>query len=178
MGLLTLLKEETTTVQWIFLSLVGGLGTGMLYSAQSIAVQASATNEDLPFAAAMYSFFRSCGQAFGVAIGGVVFQNTLLNKLLANSLSAPYAEVWSKDATALVQILKAMPDSEVKRAAITAYVDSLRFIWIVMCALAGLTFILSLIFTKDISLDRVHETEQSFRHNDSEQAADEEALQT
>lgn len=34
------------------------------------------------------------------------------------------------------------------------YVDSLRVIWIVMCALAGISLVGSLIFSKEISLKR------------------------
>lgn len=165
MGLLILLKESTSTVEWIFLSLVGGLGMGILYSAQSFAVQASASNKDLPFAAGMYSFFRSFGQTFGVACGGVIFQNTLKHKMLSYPLLATYANEWSGDASALVEYIKMMPAGQMKDDVITAYVDSLRMIWTVMCALAGVAMILSFIFTKDISLDRELETEQGFMHS-------------
>jgi hypothetical protein len=49
----SLVKPATNTPSWIFLSLVGGFGTGMLFSAQGFAAQASASNADLPFAGAM-----------------------------------------------------------------------------------------------------------------------------
>ena len=55
----------------------------MLFSAQGFAAQASASNADLPFAGAMYSFFRAFGQTLGVAISGVIFQNVLKKKILA-----------------------------------------------------------------------------------------------
>lgn len=161
-----LLKENTTTPQWIFLNLVGGTGGGILYSAQSFAVQASASNADLPFAGAMYSFFRSFGQTFGVAIGGVIFQNRLKDTLLSssNAMLVANADDWARDASALVEIIKALPDDAIKQEIVIAYVDSLRVIWEVMCALSGVMFILSLVFTKDISLDRELETDQGWRH--------------
>jgi hypothetical protein len=40
------LKADTTTVAWIFLNLVGGLGTGMLFPAMAIATQAAAQSKD------------------------------------------------------------------------------------------------------------------------------------
>lgn len=51
--------------------------------------------------------------------------------------------------------MKSLPDSnEIKGEIVAAYVDSFRVIWIVMCVLASVAFLLSLIFVKGISLDR------------------------
>jgi hypothetical protein len=164
LGLLILLQEITTTPQCIFLSLTAGLGTGILYSAQSFAVQASASNSDLPFAAAMYSFFRSLGQTFGVACGGAIFQNDFKRRLALNPMLSVKATEWARDASAMVQVVKSFPDDKMKGDIVAAYVDSLRMIWIVMCALASVAMLLSFIFVKDIPLDREHETEQGFRY--------------
>jgi hypothetical protein len=165
LGLLILLRENTTTPQWIFLSLTAGFGTGILYSAQSFAVQASASNSDLPFAAAMYSFFRSLSQTFGVACGGAIFQNAFKHKLSLNPILRAKSGEWARDASAIVQIVKSLPDNnKTKSDIVAAYVDSLRIIWMVMCVLASGALLLSFIFVKDISLDREHETEQGFRY--------------
>lgn len=166
LGLLILLKETTTTPQWIFLTLVVGTGGGILYSAQSFAVQASASNADLPFAGAMYSFFRSFGQTFGVAIGGVIFQNRLTAILLdsSNPVVVSNAVDWARDASALVEVIKALQDQAIKQELVTAYVDSLRVIWEVICVFSAVMFLLSVAFTKDISLDRELETDQAFIH--------------
>lgn len=167
MGLLTLLSTTTSTVEWIFLNLVSGVGLGILYPALSFSVQASASNADLPFAAAMFSFFRAFGQMLGVAIGGAVFQNEMKKKLLAYPELAPMASEYSRDSSALVQIIKAMPASQAltKSHLVQAYVDSLRVVWIVMCALSGLALITSILWIKDISLERELETEQGFIHD-------------
>lgn len=82
MGLLLLLKVDTNTVAWIFLQLVGGIGTGILFPAMAIAVQASATAKDQAYAANMFSFFRAFDQTLGVAIGGVIFQDQMKRKML------------------------------------------------------------------------------------------------
>jgi hypothetical protein len=166
LGLLILLKETTTTLQWIFLTLVVGTGGGILYSAQSFAVQASDSNTDLPFAGAMYSFFRSLGQTFGVAIGGVIFQNRLTAMLLesSNPMIVANAKNWARDASALVEVIKALQDRTIKQELVIAYVESLRVIWEVMCVFSGVMFLLSVAFTNDISLDRELETDQGFIH--------------
>jgi hypothetical protein len=175
MGLLTILQRSTSIPVWIVLSLVAGIGLGILYSSQSFAVQAAASTVDLPFAAAMYSFFRSLGQTFGVAVGGVIFQNMLKRKLLdsANALLLSQADAWASDASALVEVIKVMPASDARDELVGAYVDSLRIVWAVMCVLAGAMMILSLLFMKELGLDKAHETDQGFIHD--VEAKDEEA---
>jgi hypothetical protein len=168
MGLLIYLQKSTNIPSWIFLSLVAGTGTGMLFSAQAFAAQVSASNADLAFAGALYSFFRAFGQTFGVAISGAIFQNTLKRKIEATAYSM-YAGEWSRNASALVEIIKGWStegeEGVMREIVVTAYVDSLRNVWIVMCVLAGLMFIANLIWTDELSLDRELETEQGFIHD-------------
>ncbi len=177
MGLLIYLKTATSTPSWIFLSLVAGTGTGMLFSAQGFAAQASASNFDLPFAGAMYSFFRAFGQTLGVAVAGVIFQNTFKRKI-QNTAYKMFADEWSRDSSALVQVMKAWSregEEGIRRAVVVeAYVESLRMVWIIMCAIAGVTFICSLVWTAEISLERELETEQGFIHEKKKKATDSE----
>jgi hypothetical protein len=112
----------------------------------------------------MYSFFRSLRQTFGVACGGAIFQNAFKHKLSLNPALRIKSSQWARDASAIVQIVKALPDSnKFKGEIVTAYVDSFRVIWMVMCILASVALLLSLVLVKDISLDRKLETEQGFR---------------
>lgn len=164
-GLLTLFKADTAMGEWIPISLISGLGLGILYPAMSFAIQASASNADLPFAAALYSFFRNFGQMLGVAVGGAIFQNEVKKNLRRYVDLAPHAEALSQDASALVEALKEMTDpkqAQMRQEIITAYCDSLRTLWIVMCALAGLALIVGVVFTKAKTLERKLETEQGF----------------
>lgn len=166
-GLLELFEKDTKTVEWVCLSLVSGLGLGILYPAMSFAIQASASNKDLPFAAALYSFFRNFGQMLGVAVGGAIFQNAVKKNMETYPELLPHAAEFSKDASALVEIIKRMPTSPegyviAKRDLISSYVDALRTVWIIMCIMAGVAFMLSIAFTAHYSLDRELETEQGF----------------
>ncbi|KAH8650274.1 MFS multidrug transporter-like protein [Tricladium varicosporioides] len=168
MGLFISLRQSTNMPSWVFLSLIAGTGLGMLFSAQGFAAQASASNGDLPFAGAMYSFFRAFGQTLGIATSGVIFQNVFKKKLLATAYSA-FADSWSRDASSFVQVVKAWSDigeeGLMKEVVIMAYVESLRMVWCVMCALAGGASIASLVWTREISLERELETEQGFRYD-------------
>ncbi len=160
-GLLYLLDVHISTVAWIFLNLVGGLGMGMLFPSMAFAIQASQKNEDLAFAVAMFSFFRAFGQALGVAVGGSVFQNQMKTKLLAYPALASKAVEYSKDASSLVQIIKGMKDGPAKLDLQHAYADSLKVVWLTMCGLAGIGLFASL-FIRGLNMNKPLETEHGF----------------
>ena len=122
--------------------LLPGIGYGMLYPSMSFAVQSSQSNTDLPFAAAMFSFFRSLGQTLGVAVGGVVFQNSLKWKIENDSFLSSYnkADDWSRDASALVEVIRGIPPGQtiLKEGLTGAYADALQILWVVMATFACL----------------------------------------
>ncbi|KAH8690754.1 major facilitator superfamily domain-containing protein [Talaromyces proteolyticus] len=174
LGLMCYIKVDTSVPAWIFLNLVSGLGLGFLFPSLAFAVQASATNENLAIAVAMFSFFRALGQAIGVAIGGVVFQNQMHKNLLSYPELAPMADAYSQDAAGLVQVIKAMSPGETKSDLKAAYTDSLRIVWAVCCAVCGVALLLSL-FIQHYDLDQALKTEQGLR-TEKTQAADEEGV--
>ncbi|PSN69750.1 MFS general substrate transporter [Corynespora cassiicola Philippines] len=174
MGLLVLLQTHTTTVEWVFLNLVGGVGTGMLFPAMALTVQAAATSQDQAYAANMFSFLRAFGQTLGVAIGGVIFQNQMKKKMLTYPLLADMAGEYSKDAAGLVQVIKAMPAGEMKDQLKDSYADALKYIWIVMAAFSAVALVASAA-TKAYPLDRALETEQGFKEKRKSQDVEQEA---
>jgi MFS family permease len=161
-GLLVHLGPGTTTVQWVFLNLVGGIGTGILFPAIALTVQAASSGKDQAYASTMFSFMRGFGQTIGVAIGGVIFQNQIKKKLLTFPLLADAADEYSADAAALVEIIKALPDGLIKDELRECYAYALKYIWIVMTAFAALALATS-VFTKAYALDKENETEQGFQ---------------
>jgi len=167
MGLLTYLHKSTNTPSWVFLSLVGGIGLGMLFSAQGFAAQASTSNADLAFSGAMYSFFRALGQTLGVAVSGTIFQNTFKRKILSTAYRQN-AALWSRDASSFVQIVKMWSNEGdegiMKAVMIEVYVE----VYIVMTVLAFAAFVASLIWTAEMSLERQLETEQGFRYEEEQ----------
>jgi MFS family permease len=154
-----IIKRDTSVVGWVFLNIVPGLGLGSLFPSIGYAVQASADPRNLSIAVAMFSFFRALGQAIGVAVGGVVFQNQMHKNLLKYDSLAPMASAYSKDAAGLVQVIKAMPDGMDKNNLKDAYTDSLRIVWIVCCAISAVALAFSLL-TEEYDLDRALETDQ------------------
>jgi MFS family permease len=161
-GLLCILKVGTSIPGWIFLEFSVGFGLGVIFPAVTFAIQASAKHETLAIAVAMTSFFRAFGQAIGVAIGGVVFQNRMYTNLLQYTELAPYAREYSQDAAGLVQVINAMEDGVTKQDLRTAYTDSLRIIWVVCCAFSAVGFFFSL-WTKEYDVDQALTSEQGLR---------------
>lgn len=163
MGLLTLLDVHTSTVAWVFICLVGGLGTGVLFPAMAFAIQAAAADVDTAYAVSLFSFFRAFGQAFGVAIGGVIFQNALRSKLEAIPGLAELAGGYAKDSVAMVQLIKAMPvGASGREELLGAYADALKVVWMAMIGFAAAGGLASL-FTEGLSLDRELSTEHGLR---------------
>lgn len=161
LGLLMLLDENTETYKWVLIYLAAGLALGILFSSQSFAAQAGVSNIDLPFAASFYAFCRSIGQCLGVALSSAIFQNQFRISLLEKVASSPEAYKWAQDASALVEILRHMPDNmvETKKNIVRAYMDALRMLWMVMMILACVALTISIIGVREKSLDREFETE-------------------
>jgi len=153
LGLLYMLDVDTSTVKWIFLNLVVGLGLGFNYSALGVTLQAATTEEDMTSAVAMFTFFRLLGQALGVVIGGVVFQNQIKSRLSVIPALASLADEYSKDGSGLAALIRILPESPTKPALVQAYADSCKDIWAVFCAIAGFALLSSLVL-KRLSLDR------------------------
>ena len=169
LGLLFLLDVHTSTVEWIFLNLVVGVGLGFNYSALGVTLQAATSEEDMSSAVAMFTFFRLMGQALGVVIGGVTFQDEIRTKLLAIPSLAPMADQYANDGAALAQQIKTIQNSDDRSMVIQVYADSLKTVWAVLCGAAGLALLTSLIIT-DLSLDRQFVSPQQ-TPSDSDDAA-------
>lgn len=162
LGLMCLITPDSSVAVWVITNLVAGLGLGFLFPSLAFAVQASASPRTLSIAVAMFSFFRAMGQAVGVAIGGVIFQNRMFHNLLAYPALAPLAAEYSRDAAGLVQVIRRMSDGPEKRDLQVAYTDSLRVVWAVCCGICGVAFLMSF-WTKKYDLDRAMESSQGLR---------------
>ncbi|RYP26352.1 hypothetical protein DL767_008074 [Monosporascus sp. MG133] len=97
LGLLILLGVNTSVPAWIFLSIVSGLVMGLLFPSIALALQSSVPQVDVAMAATLVLFFRSFGQAVGVAIGSSILDNRLRIDLrdpaVANVLPPDLADV-------------------------------------------------------------------------------------
>jgi hypothetical protein len=167
------LDINTSIPAWVFLTTVCGIGLGMLFGSMEFAVQAASSDADQAFAVATFSFFRTFGQAVGVAVGGVVFQNQMMKNLHGSKFFAAQARDLARDAAALVQLIKDTADAEQKLELRLAYMRSLKTIFIVLGAISFAAFLLSF-FIKDYDMDRALSGHQGFKEKPS--PPDEEGL--
>ncbi|GLI78237.1 hypothetical protein PoHVEF18_006546 [Penicillium ochrochloron] len=142
-GLLCLLQVDTSIPAWIFLDLVSGVGLGMVIPAVAFAVQASVEPNLVPLAITLSTFFRSFGQSLGVAIGGAVFENRVKATLAVHPRLAELASRYSRDSFGVIALLRET-DAETRYEIRFAYVESLRTVWALGCAVSGLSLIASL----------------------------------
>ena len=170
-GIMILLNVNTTTVQWVFLTLCTGVGLGFLYSSLAFITQTASDDSNMAFAIGLFVFARALGQCIGVAICGVIFQNQMKTRLLGNPSLADRAVEYSRDASSLVQTIRTLPDGDLKDDLIQAYADSLKIVWAVMCALSGVAMVGSF-FVQEKSLDRALNTEQGLKRSRTVEVAD------
>ncbi|PCG97108.1 Major facilitator superfamily domain, general substrate transporter [Penicillium occitanis (nom. inval.)] len=157
-GLIIYLKEGMSPPQWIFITLIPGLGIGMLLSTMQIAVQAAAKEEYAALAAAMVPELRTYGQAIGLAIFSASFSNVVKNHLEQSVVLRDRAAELSNDVFTLVQTIKSQPNGAEKEALIKALWLGTRSVWIIITPILAVIAILSF-FARDLNLDRVLLTE-------------------
>ncbi|KAK1980811.1 major facilitator superfamily transporter [Colletotrichum cereale] len=173
-GLMCLMRPSTTVPQWIWLNIPIGIGTGMLFPAMALSIQAACAPALNGQAAAFYSFLRTFGQSVGVAVSGVIFQNAFRSRLAQIPSLAHLAEEYSRDATIVVDVIKRMPKGYPMRAdLVEAYGDALRAIWISLIAFSGFCMLIS-VTVKKYSLDQEHVTKQGLVTSDDTSREDEE----
>lgn len=163
MGLLSYLHVNTSVPAWIFLSIVSGIGIGLLFPSIALAIQASTPAEEQATTSTLVLWFRSFGQSLGVAIGGTIFQNRMKVEVIKSGVAATLPEIESVDVVTLIEYIKRLPSDRPEKLLLReAFTRSFRTIWIVMCALAGCIMVASF-FIKEYSMDQEHKTEQGFR---------------
>ncbi|KAF7914777.1 uncharacterized protein EAE98_011476 [Botrytis deweyae] len=168
-GMLYLLDVGTPVVAWVFLMLGSGIGMGLLYPAMSLAIQASAPQEDAATAAGLFTFFRALGQTVGVAIGGGILQNRILAELRATQdfaiIVAKFGytiEQVAANVVALIPLINALPPDNLEVVEFRLVsAASIKTIWFAMCAFAVIGLIASC-FIKSYCLDQALVTDQGF----------------
>ena len=142
------------------MNLVSGFGLGCLFASLPIATQAPQTEENMATAAGLTPFFRTVGQAFGIAIGDAIYQNRLKH-YLSNSkdivLRYKSHELAKNSAEVVALLQEESRFSWLQRDLVAAFDKSLHWIWWVMMGISIFGGLISL-FMKELPIESLVST--------------------
>ena len=142
-GLSTLLDSQSSTSEWVIYQGIIAAGSGAIVSSLLPAIQAGFSDDDAAASTALFTFMRSFGAVWGVAIPVAVFNSRVekllyriedptVRALLANGQAYQHA---SRD------FIYSFPARE-RDEIIGVYTAALKTVWQVGIAMAGLGFLI------------------------------------
>jgi MFS family permease len=173
-GMLALLKEDSPMAAWVLIQFLPAIGSGFLLNTLLPAFQASASEIDQAAATSTWSFIRSFGMTWGVAIAGTVFNAYTRKYVHMVDSEAVREHLSSGDAYASATRAFAMQFEQPIRDQIThVFMLALRKVYVISVAFGGLAFVLS-IFEKDVPLRQDLDTQYGIQEREKEKENDKE----
>ncbi|KAK3683586.1 putative MFS transporter [Podospora appendiculata] len=145
-GLFLNLEFGNSLTKLIVFEIITGIGIGMNMEPPLLAALAPAKVLDTAAIVATMGFLRALATAIAVVVGGVIFQNRMnaANQGLADQIGPQLAGNFTGgQATASVELISLLPVDQqdvVRRV----YFESLRAVWIMYIAVAGLSLVSNL----------------------------------
>ncbi|THH12814.1 hypothetical protein EW146_g7350 [Bondarzewia mesenterica] len=147
-GILTLLDANSHRGQYMGYQVVIGVGLGINWIATQFPILAPLPYSNNAHALAFFTFTRYFAQSWGVAIGGMILQNSLSKKLPAEF----YAQFPAGAQLAYAAIPKIKDLSEpLKTQVRVAFADSMKVTWQVMIGISG-AGLLSVLFMREVTM--------------------------
>ncbi|KAJ1323001.1 MFS transporter DHA2 family glioxin efflux transporter [Microdochium nivale] len=140
-GLFYSMDLETTTGEWIGFQIVGGVAWSAGWQCALLAAQGGMNHADLPIATSTVNLSQFLGGAIGVSIAQALFNNRLLSALAQH---APGLDAQIVLHTGATELRTAFSEQDVP-GVIAAYLDGLRWVWILTIAMMGFAMVLSLL---------------------------------
>ena len=176
-GLLTLLKSNATTGQWVGYQIVSALGSGLVLPVLLPAVQASLTEEDTALSTSTWAFIRSFGLIWGATIPTAAFDNrynSLLYRITDPAVAQQLANGKSYE-RATKSFVDSIKDPVTRAQVKSVYVESIKTVWFVSMAFAALGFLL-VIFEKEVPLRKELDTKFNIEEKTKPNKTDAEQL--
>ncbi|KAF9335963.1 hypothetical protein BG006_010107 [Podila minutissima] len=135
-GLLILFDEDTSKAVVNIVLVLEGIAMGLVVNTTLLGVHAQLANKsDLARSTSLWTFLRTFGGVFGVALGGAFVQS---------SLSSAEAGEYAQNIRAIAEL-----SPEVRAPVLRAFVVGLQRYFILMTAISGLGFVASLFIVKN-----------------------------
>ncbi|KAF7551515.1 hypothetical protein G7Z17_g4944 [Cylindrodendrum hubeiense] len=173
-GMLALLKEDSPDAAWILIQFLPALGSGFLLSTLLPAFQASTDEIDQAAATGTWSFIRTFGMVWGVAVAGTVF-NTYTKQYahqIDNALAREHLTSGDAYASATRDFVLQF-EQPVRDQVRHVFMLALRKVYVISVAFGGLAFFLG-IFEKDIPLRKELDTQFGLEERDNDKDKDKE----
>ncbi|PYI33305.1 DNA repair protein RAD50 [Aspergillus indologenus CBS 114.80] len=175
LGLFTLFDRNSSTAEWVIFQMIAGGGSGFVLNTLLPACQAGLAESDQAAATATWSFVRSFGNIWGVAIPAAIFNNRF-EQLSGRIPDAQARELLSRgrayesaSASFIQSFSPALRDD-----IIGVYADALKRVWKISIVFSGVSFLL-VFLEKEIKLRTELETEYGLEEKKAEQVDVEQA---
>lgn len=148
LGLLTLLDAQSSEAAWVVYQMIVAAGSGFVLNTLLPACQAPLAEEDQAAATAAWSFMRSFGSIWGVAIPAAIFNNyfdRLASRHPGGILSDPAVAAQFRNGrayeSASAALISTFP-APLRQEIVGVYAESLQYVWRYAVILGGVSFFL------------------------------------
>lgn len=178
-GLFIMLDRNSSVAVVVVLQIVGGLGSGLSLTTLLPATQAALSEKDTASSTATWTFIRTFGTVWGVAVPSAIFNSRASE--LASRIDDPSVRALIANGQAYshasADFLRSLPEDTLEQV-VSVFTDSLRIVWIVATAIAGLSFFVVFV-EKEIKLRDNLDTEYGLENREkSSKAVPETAKET
>ncbi|KAE8134198.1 major facilitator superfamily domain-containing protein [Aspergillus pseudotamarii] len=156
-GLLIDLKYYASWPRIIIYQLIAGFGSGPVFQAPLVALQANIHRGDVAAGTSTFGFLRQTSAAMSIVLGTVVYQNVLRQQMPKISTA-----IGPEKATALASsfsgsqgdLIRALPGAQ-KNVVLKSYTFTLSRMWIFYTAIIGFGLLVSLLI-RPVVLSKAH----------------------
>ncbi|KAK2611403.1 hypothetical protein N8I77_004742 [Diaporthe amygdali] len=159
LGLFTLLDKDSSTAEWVIFQIIAAGGSGFVLNTLLPACQTPLAESDQAAATATWSFVRSFGNIWGVAIPAAIFNSwfaQLSDRIQDSSIAAQFGH-GNAYSHASADFLDTF-GSDVKLEIVSVFSDSLKQVWQISIVFSGVSFLL-VFLEKQIKMRKDLETE-------------------
>ncbi|OAA59532.1 Major facilitator superfamily domain, general substrate transporter [Niveomyces insectorum RCEF 264] len=170
LGLLTLLGPRSTAAEWVVYQMIVAAGSGFVLNTLLPACQAPLAEADQAAATAAWSFVRSFGSIWGVAIPAAMFNN-YFDRLSVGRITDPavaaqfvHGRAYEAASAAFLDTFPPAAHAEI----VGVYSDSLKYVWRYSIIFSGVSFLL-VFLEKQIVMRTELETEYGLEDKKSKE---------
>ncbi|KAH8826952.1 Mfs1.2 [Flagelloscypha sp. PMI_526] len=169
-GILSIPTAESPLWHYIGFTIVLGTGLGTTYTATVYPILAPLPVTANAPAISLAMFSRLTGQIWGVSIGGSILQNQLRHSLPVEMITLLPPGVQDLAYGSIV-VLRKIKDPVILLQARTAYADSLRVLWLVLCGASGFGLLVALLM-QDIPMHTYTDEKWDLKEGSKEDASE------